>query len=68
MVIKWRAFINAPKDKQVFPGLELLGWYTYAPVPSQLHVTLNEQFGPYNSNPLLLMLTPTPKGADGYVI
>ncbi|KAF8610661.1 Mov34-domain-containing protein [Ceratobasidium sp. AG-I] len=60
-------FLTTRRDqyKQVFPGLELLGWYTYAPVPSQLHVTLNEQFGPYNSNPLLLMLTPTPKDADG---
>ncbi|KAG9104623.1 hypothetical protein FRC06_000769 [Ceratobasidium sp. 370] len=51
--------------KQVFPALEILGWYTYAPTPTQLHVTLSEQFGTYTSSPLLLMLTPTSNEAQG---
>lgn len=51
--------------KSVFPALEFLGWYTYAPIPSQLHAALSEQFGTYSSSPLLLMLTPTSKEAHG---
>ncbi|QRW27186.1 COP9 signalosome complex subunit 6 [Rhizoctonia solani] len=60
-------FLTTRRDqyKSVFPALEFLGWYTYAPVPSQLHADLSEQFNTYTSSPLLLMLTPTPKEAQG---
>ncbi|KAG8746722.1 hypothetical protein FRC10_004026 [Ceratobasidium sp. 414] len=60
-------FLTTRRDqyKQVFPALEILGWYTYAPTPTQLHVTLSEQFGTYTSSPLLLMLTPTSNEAQG---
>ncbi|KAB5592628.1 COP9 signalosome complex subunit 6 [Ceratobasidium theobromae] len=60
-------FLSTRRDqyKSVFPALEFLGWYTYAPVPSQLHVDLSEQFSSYSSSPLLLMLTPTSKEASG---
>ena len=30
-------------DKQVFPSLEFIGWYTVAPHPTQRHITLHEQ-------------------------
>lgn len=30
-------------DKQVFPSLELIGWYTVAPEPTSLHISLHEQ-------------------------
>lgn len=63
----WRTPTNWSTDKSVFPALEFLGWYTYAPVPSQLHVDLSEQFSSYSSSPLLLMLTPTSKEASGCV-
>ncbi|CUA72438.1 COP9 signalosome complex subunit 6 [Rhizoctonia solani] len=60
-------FLTTRRDqyKSVFPALEFLGWYTYAPVPSQLHADLSEQFNTYSSNPLLLILTPTSKEAQG---
>ncbi|KAG8769342.1 hypothetical protein FRC12_005017 [Ceratobasidium sp. 428] len=60
-------FLTTRRDqyKQVFPALEILGWYTYAPTPTQLHVTLSEQFGTYTSSPLLLMLSPTSNEAQG---
>ncbi|CAE6525166.1 unnamed protein product [Rhizoctonia solani] len=60
-------FLTTRRDqyKSVFPALEFLGWYTYAPVPSQLHADLSEQFSTYSSSPLLLMLTPTSKEAQG---
>ena len=30
-------------DKQVFPSLEFIGWYTVAPTPTSRHITLQEQ-------------------------
>lgn len=30
-------------DKQVFPSLEFIGWYTVASYPTQRHITLHEQ-------------------------
>jgi hypothetical protein len=30
-------------DKQVFPSLEFIGWYTVATHPTQRHITLHEQ-------------------------
>ena len=61
-------------DKQVFPSLEFIGWYTVASYPTQRHITLHEQvcfsvspvylphdvvqFSLYCSTPLLLILQP----------
>jgi hypothetical protein len=30
-------------DKQVFPSLELIGWYSVSPHPTALHIALHEQ-------------------------
>lgn len=30
-------------DKQVFPSLEFIGWYTVVTYPTQRHITLHEQ-------------------------
>lgn len=30
-------------DKQVFPSLEFIGWYTVVSYPTQRHITLHEQ-------------------------
>jgi hypothetical protein len=30
-------------DKQVFPSLEFIGWYTVASVPTIRHIALHEQ-------------------------
>ena len=30
-------------DKQVFPSLEFIGWYTVAPKPAASHIALHEQ-------------------------
>ncbi|KIJ38418.1 hypothetical protein M422DRAFT_210832 [Sphaerobolus stellatus SS14] len=47
--------------KQVFPSLELIGWYTVATQPSSLHISLHEQFSSFVATPLLLLLQPTTK-------
>ncbi|KAI0322317.1 maintenance of mitochondrial structure and function-domain-containing protein [Amylostereum chailletii] len=53
--------LNSRKDqyKQVFPSLEFIGWYTVATHPTARHITLHEQFTPYSSTPLLLILQPS---------
>src|SRR5271170_5616978 len=33
----------ASSDKQVFPSLEFIGWYTVAPHPTARHIALHEQ-------------------------
>ncbi|PIL29651.1 hypothetical protein GSI_08288 [Ganoderma sinense ZZ0214-1] len=45
--------------KQVFPSLEFIGWYTVAERPSSRHIALHEQFTPYSSTPLLLIMQPS---------
>lgn len=30
-------------DKQVFPSLEFIGWYTVAPIPTSRHIALQDQ-------------------------
>ncbi|KAL7285744.1 COP9 signalosome subunit 6 [Trametes coccinea BRFM310] len=45
--------------KQVFPSLEFIGWYTVAERPTSRHIALHEQFTPYSSTPLLLVLQPS---------
>ncbi|KIP06949.1 hypothetical protein PHLGIDRAFT_35717 [Phlebiopsis gigantea 11061_1 CR5-6] len=56
-----QGFLVARKDqyKQVFPSLDFIGWYTVAPHPTPTHIALNEQFTPYSSTPILLMLQPS---------
>ena len=62
-------------DKQVFPSLEFIGWYTVAERPTARHIALHEQvcysraqqdprlmpckFTPYSSTPLLLIMQPS---------
>ncbi|KAI0639109.1 COP9 signalosome subunit 6 [Trametes polyzona] len=45
--------------KQVFPSLEFIGWYTVAERPTARHIALHEQFTPYSSTPLLLVMQPS---------
>ncbi|CDO70241.1 hypothetical protein BN946_scf184942.g41 [Trametes cinnabarina] len=45
--------------KQVFPSLEFIGWYTVAERPTSRHIALHEQFTPYSSTPLLLVMQPS---------
>ncbi|RPD63247.1 COP9 signalosome subunit 6 [Lentinus tigrinus ALCF2SS1-7] len=45
--------------KQVFPSLEFIGWYTVAERPIARHIALHEQFTPYSSTPLLLVMQPS---------
>ena len=45
-------------DKQVFPSLELLGFYTVAPQPTPIHVAMIQQFTTYTQNPLIMLLQP----------
>lgn len=33
-------------DKQVFPSLEFIGWYSVASVPTARHIALHEQVRP----------------------
>ncbi|KAF8528077.1 COP9 signalosome subunit 6 [Hysterangium stoloniferum] len=47
--------------KQVFPSLELIGWYSVAPEPTSLHIALHEQFTNFTATPLLLLLQPSTK-------
>ncbi|VDB93513.1 unnamed protein product [Peniophora sp. CBMAI 1063] len=44
--------------KKVFPSLEFIGWYTVANQPTARHLALSDQFTPYSSAPLLLILQP----------
>jgi len=50
-------------DKQVFPSLELIGWYTVAQSPTSRHIALHEQFVPYTPTPILLILQPEAQSA-----
>ena len=43
-----------PKDKQVFPSLEFIGWYTVAARPTAQHIALHEQV----SSQTLLVYNP----------
>jgi len=55
-----QGFLAARKEqyKQVFPSLDLIGWYTVASKPTVAHVHLHEQFTNYTPTPLLLILSP----------
>lgn len=33
-------------DKQVFPSLDLIGWYTVAARPTAAHIALHDQVSP----------------------
>lgn len=38
----YQSTISIP-DKQVFPSLELIGWYTVTQQPTSKHIALHEQ-------------------------
>lgn len=40
------AIVERLVDKQVFPSLELIGWYSVAPVATSKHIALHEQVYP----------------------
>ncbi|KAL4068255.1 hypothetical protein V8B97DRAFT_1918759 [Scleroderma yunnanense] len=50
------SFVLTVTDKQVFPSLEFIGWYTVVSTVTSRHITLHEQFTGYCSTPLLLVL------------
>jgi len=54
------AFLVSRKEqyKQVFPSLELIGWYTVTQEPTSRHIALHEEFVAYTANPILLILQP----------
>ncbi|EJD04393.1 uncharacterized protein FOMMEDRAFT_107067 [Fomitiporia mediterranea MF3/22] len=61
-------FLVSRRDqyKQVFPSLELIGWYTVAQEAAAQHIALHEQFVEYTSTPILLILQPTSEtGPEG---
>lgn len=58
-------FITLSIDKQVFPSLEFIGWYTVAPFPTSIHIGIQAQFTNYTSSPLLLILQPAGLAAAG---
>jgi hypothetical protein len=37
------AMLTPSSDKQVFPSLEFIGWYTVGPKPTARHIALHEQ-------------------------
>ncbi|EPQ28834.1 uncharacterized protein PFL1_03637 [Pseudozyma flocculosa PF-1] len=45
--------------KQVFPTLDVLGWYTVGAVPLESDMHIHKQLLVYNETPLLLQLHPT---------
>lgn len=45
--------------KQVFPTLDLLGWYTVGDVPTPQDLAIHKQLFAYNETPLLLQLHQT---------
>jgi hypothetical protein len=75
-IFVWRFFICMPAsinqtnfhfhtlDKQVFPSLELIGWYTVAPQPTTHHIAMFPQFVTYTQNPLFLILQPGLQGVQ----
>ncbi|KAF8343770.1 maintenance of mitochondrial structure and function-domain-containing protein [Cantharellus anzutake] len=60
-------FLNERKEqyKQVFPNLDLIGWYTVAAGPTQAHAAIHEQFTAFITTPLLLILSPGSQSETG---
>lgn len=48
-----------PTDKQVFPSLDFIGWYSVAVNPTAMHISIHEQLIGYHPTPILLTLQPT---------
>ena len=46
------------EDKQVFPSLDFIGWYTATPLPTSKEIAIHEQLLAYTPNPILLCLHP----------
>ncbi len=55
------AFLKARQSqyKQVFPTLDLLGWYTVGEVPTPRDLEIHKQLLAYNETPLLVQLSQT---------
>lgn len=49
--------------KEVFPTLDILGWYTTGSAPNALHLALHKQMMTVNESPLFLLLDPAPSAA-----
>ena len=49
---------RASSDKQVFPSLDFIGWYTVALGPTPAHVAIHEQLVSYTTTPILVILHP----------
>ncbi|GLD99932.1 hypothetical protein PINS_up008660 [Pythium insidiosum] len=47
---------------QVFPGFELLGWYTVGSKAKQSDLTIHRSIMEFNESPLFLLMDPTPQG------
>lgn len=47
--------------KEVFPNLDLLGWYTTGPAVTEAHMEVHKQMMSGNESPLFLLLDPAPK-------
>lgn len=55
---------KAEQFKEVFPTLDVLGWYTIGTVPTTRHACLHQQLLSINEAPLMLMLDPTPRPGE----
>jgi len=49
--------------KEVFPTLDLLGWYTNGPVVTPQHIAIQGQMTPHNETPLFMLLNTSPSAA-----
>lgn len=51
--------VRQSQYKQVFPTLDILGWYTIGDVPTPQDVEIHKQLVAYNETPLLVQLHQT---------
>ncbi|TMW55113.1 hypothetical protein Poli38472_013875 [Pythium oligandrum] len=49
---------------QVFPGFELLGWYTVGSKAQQSDLAIHRAVMEFNESPLFMLLDPTPQGPN----
>lgn len=50
--------------KQVFPDLDLLGWYSTGETPTEAEIAVHRQISEIHESPLFLQLNPTAKHPD----
>ncbi|KAF8307468.1 hypothetical protein DL93DRAFT_2088011 [Clavulina sp. PMI_390] len=59
MVVNQEELSNRKEQyKQVFPSLDIIGWYTVAAQPTPAHILLHDQFLNHAPAPLFLILSP----------